>query len=298
MTLGALVIWFLYSCSKTFCQFQKERRLGGQGYVLASMEEGDGGRRDSSHNRPSTPRFPRKPSLSSPRNFFHSGVGNSPPGLIQQTVSRALGAWSSRSTATRRSFSASHPSSPRPSRPSRLGSPKLPVNAGFGEGTDGDQNMLIPPVSITTSLSAPVGGTGYQSTTSTRTSLDEGLFVTVPVSRTGSSSGSKRFNDDWTKPAQLAQDGAVHADHLFPLDRPKYRFSHSKSFQSLSSPSDHHLDDLDYLPPSLHDRPLSSSPHDLQSSRPHHHHLHPQQQQQQRTLNSHSCSNLTDFSSQ
>ncbi|KAA1086797.1 Golgi apyrase [Puccinia graminis f. sp. tritici] len=294
MTLGALVIWFLYSCSKTLCQFQKERRLGGQGYVLASMEEGDGGRRDSNHTRPSTPRVLRKPSLSSPRSFFHS-AGTGPSGLIQQTVSRALGVWTNRSSNTpvHRSLSASHPSSPRAGRPSRLGSPNQPkfsISGGYSEGADDeDQKMLIPPVSITTSLSAPAGGTGYQSTTSSRTSVDEGLFNTVPISRTGSSSGTKRFNDDWTTPAthhQLSQDGSVlHADHLFPLERPKFRFSHSKSFQSLSSPSDHQLDDhLDYRPPSSHDRSLSSAPHE-----PLHSHQH-------RTINSHSCSNLTDYS--
>ncbi|KAH9442242.1 hypothetical protein MJO28_015117 [Puccinia striiformis f. sp. tritici] len=296
ITLGALVVWFLYSCSKTLCQFRKERRLGGQGYALASMEEGDGGRREPSHTtRSNTLRISRKPSLSSPRSFFHYPSGNSPSRLIQQSVSRAFGAWSNRSAPTHRSLSASRPDSPRLSRPTRLGSPKLTANEGAG---DLDQHMLIPPMSITTSLSAPVGGTCYQSTTSARTSVDESTFATVPISRTGSGSGSKRFNkDDWgNTPShnQLAQNGEANVDCLFPIDRPKYRFSHSKSYQSLSSPSDdHHLDDPNYLPtssPQNHDRSSSSTIHDYQSLRPPHH-----QKQQQRNINSHSCSNLSDF---
>ncbi|PLW55505.1 hypothetical protein PCANC_02098 [Puccinia coronata f. sp. avenae] len=310
--LGALVLWFLFSFSRALYQLQKERRLGGQGYVLASMEEGDSARRDAHHARQSTAR--RKPSLSSPRHSFHSS-SNSPSRLIQQTVSRAFGAWSSRgSMPGHRSLSASHPSSPRPTRTSRHGSPnhsKMSTHGVFGDGAEEEQKMLVPPVSITTSLSAPVGGTGYQSTPSTRTSVDEGLFATLPLSRTGSSSGSKRFTDDRgsasTPHHQLSLDPAAAAaglqvDHLFPAERPKYRFSHSKSFQSLASPTDedshhyhHHLDDHDYQPWAIHDRAHSSTQHPLLS--PYHdtNFLHSQQHQQKRTVNSHSCTNLSEL---
>ncbi|KAI9616088.1 hypothetical protein KEM48_005345 [Puccinia striiformis f. sp. tritici PST-130] len=258
ITLGALVVWFLYSCSKTLCQFRKERRLGGQGYALASMEEGDGGRREPSHTtRSNTLRISRKPSLSSPRSFFHYPSGNSPSRLIQQSVSRAFGAWSNRSAPTHRSLSASRPDSPRLSRPTRLGSPKLTANEGAG---DLDQHMLIPPMSITTLYRHPLAARATN-----RPPRHE------PCSK-------RRGN----------------VDCLFPIDRPKYRFSHSKSYQSLSSPSDdHHLDDLNYLPtssPQNHDRSSSSTIHDYQSLRPPHH-----QKQQQRNINSHSCSNLSDF---
>ncbi|KAI8454480.1 ectonucleoside triphosphate diphosphohydrolase 1 [Phakopsora pachyrhizi] len=231
--LGFL-LWFSRLCFRIngYIFYRKDRPSGSQGYVLASMEEGEGVSRSlgrMSNNQMlqgSSPRLTSKLFRSNPI------VSNSPH-THHQSHSILNRFWPRRLVSDLKTFVWGLNRSPSSSRASKLpsSSPGRNTDDQLARNDD-DLNLFIPPVSITTSLSTN-GGSPFQPS-SRRPSMDDcNRLLLYPQNNATSfgSSSSKKIILEPNSSAILRPHSALSNKNT--KERPKQRLSHSYSYQNL-----------------------------------------------------------------
>ncbi|MBW0528629.1 hypothetical protein O181_068344 [Austropuccinia psidii MF-1] len=231
LTIATLAIWFLYLCSKSLFAANGHDRSRGQGYLLASMEEGDTNWQENSfqltnHSRPCSPRLISK-SRSSHLLQWLSSPSSRP---MSHAPSRSQRRWPFKLLSNFQTITSVRSQSPRPLRNSRVSSP-LPSrsieNLDFRQFEDDDDSkVVIPPVSITTSLAT----SGFQST-SARPSFDENLLGPVINGNNHLNGKKKKLNERNPNNTSRSSNSSNKVE-----DRSsKQRLNHSKSCQTLTN---------------------------------------------------------------